>query len=164
MSHSHGSVGEIVRESSNIDDSMYHHNLHPNSTNLNLNDNPEENEDHVDYETVTDNEMKDQGFSNKTANSERFSINDSSKASSNKKLILRLSMKKHNHKKSLQKNMSKVSLGDHSNTKSAIDKSKPSNDEKSGVPNINASVHDEQLSNIVTENLKRMSTLVEKLS
>ena len=93
--HLHSNVGDIVNETSNIDNSNCHHDIHPNPNNQNLNDNPEDKEDHVDYANdAADNDMNDQGVSNKTTNSERSSTNDSSKTVTNQKLILRLFMKK----------------------------------------------------------------------
>ena len=104
--HSHDNVGEIVKESSDIDNSKYNHTINPNPTSLTFNENPEDNQALVDYEEATYNEMNDQGVSNKMTHSDRSSIGNSSKIGTNNLLIIRLSMKKHNYRKlPFQKNM-----------------------------------------------------------
>ena len=54
-----------MKEYSDIDHSKYHHSVPPNPTYLNFNENPEDKKDLVNYEEATDNEMNDQGLSNK---------------------------------------------------------------------------------------------------
>ena len=66
---------------------------------MKFNKNPEDNKDLVDFDESTDNEMSDQGVYNKTTNLERFIIDNISKTGTSSKLILKLSMKKHNHRK-----------------------------------------------------------------
>ena len=53
--HPYDNVGEIMKESSDIDNSKHHHNVNPNPTNLTFNDNLEDNQDLVDYEEAIDN-------------------------------------------------------------------------------------------------------------
>ena len=53
--------------------------------------------------------------------------------------------------------MTNDSPGDNSNKKSIIYQSKQSNDANSGPPNKNECVHDEQLSNMLHDNIQKIS-------
>ena len=62
--NSHDIIGYIVKESSDIDHSKEHQISHPNPTNLNFNENPEDENAYLDYEGSTANGMSDHAVSN----------------------------------------------------------------------------------------------------